>query len=63
MSRGADAVAILKAIMAGKTFEDSGVADTPHNRQVWDSTQRDIANLPPGEVVDIPADWTEMPDE
>lgn len=59
MSRGATATAILKAIMAGKTFEDSGVDDTPHNRQVWESMKRDVENVPPGDTVDIPADWSD----
>jgi hypothetical protein len=59
MSRGAAATEILKAIMARKTFEDSGVPDTPHNRQVWESMQRDVAKVPPGDVVDIPTDWSD----
>ncbi len=63
MSRGGDAVAFLQAVMAGKTFGGSGVPDTPHNRQVWESTTRDVASMPPGAVVDIPSDWTEMPDD
>lgn len=58
-SRGGVATAILRAIMAGKGFEDAGVPDTPHNRQVWDSMKRDVENVPPGDVVDIPSDWAD----
>lgn len=63
MSRGAVATLILRAIVAGKTFEASGVPDTPHNRHMWDSTRRDIERMPPGAIVDIPSDWAEMPDD
>jgi len=26
---------------------------------VWDATKRDIENMPPGAVVDVPFDWAE----
>lgn len=58
-SRGAVATAILKAIMAGKDFEGAGVPDTPRNRQVWESMRRDVENVPPGDVVDVPSDWSD----
>jgi hypothetical protein len=60
MTRGAVATAILKAIMAGEQFEEAGVPDTPHNRQVWESMKRDVENVPAGETVDIPTDWSDV---
>jgi hypothetical protein len=59
VSRGAVATAILKAIMAGGDYPPEGVPDTPHNRGVWDRMKRDVENVPPGEVVDIPSDWAD----
>ena len=56
-SRGAVATVILKAIMAGGGYPPDGVPDTPHNKQVWESMKQEIAELPPGETVDIPSDW------
>ncbi|MGH3218966.1 MAG: hypothetical protein ACRDPY_09710 [Streptosporangiaceae bacterium] len=56
MSRGEVATAILKAILLGGDYPPEGVEDTPHNRQVWDAMKRDVGNVPPGDVVDIPSD-------
>lgn len=61
--RGEVATQILRAIMAGQDFEDSGVPDTPDNRQVWESMQRDVAGVPAGDTVDVPSDWSDMPDD
>lgn len=62
-SRGAVATAILRAILAGQEFADAGVPDTPHNRQVWGSMKRDVAEVPAGDTVDVPPDWSDMPDD
>lgn len=59
MSRGENATAMLKAILAGKDYPPDGVPDTPHNRQVWERMKHEIENLPPGTIVDIPFDWAE----
>jgi hypothetical protein len=59
MSRGAVATAILKAIMGGGEYPPDGVPDTPHNRQVWGSMKREVANLPPGATIDLPSDWAD----
>lgn len=58
-SRGGTATLILRAIMAGEEFPPDGVADTPHNRQVWDSMKQEAGSIPSGDVVDIPHDWTD----
>lgn len=60
---GGDAITILKAIMMGKDYPPEGVADTPENREIWEKPKREIENLPPGTIVDIPADWAQMPDD
>lgn len=43
----------------GDGYPPAVVADTPENRLVWDETAREIANLRPGVVVDIPGDWAQ----
>ena len=58
MSTG-DAAAILKVIMRGDDYPPEGVADTPDNRRIWDEAKREIENVPPGSVVDIPFDWAD----
>jgi hypothetical protein len=58
MSTG-DAVAILKAIMQGDDYPPKGVADTPDNRRMWDEIKREIENMSPGMIVDIPFDWAD----
>lgn len=63
MNRGEVATAILKAIMAGGEYPPDGVPDTPHNRQVWDQMKREVGEVPAGDVVDIPSDWTQAPDD
>lgn len=60
---GHDAVEMLKAHLAGGTYPPPGVPDTPRNRALWDQIGRDIANMPPGVIPDIPSDWTELPDD
>ena len=59
MSRGEVATAILKAIMAGDDYPPGGVPDTPHNKQVWERMKREVGQVPAGDVVDIPSDWTQ----
>lgn len=63
MSRGDNATAMLKAILAGEDYPPEGIPDTPHNQEVWERMKREIENLPPGTIVDIPADWAQMPDD
>ena len=63
MSRGEVATAILKAIMAGGDYPPAGVPDTPHSRQVWDDMKREVGEVPAGDTVDIPSDWTQDPGE
>jgi hypothetical protein len=33
------------------------VPDTPHNRRVWEQMKREVDDLPPGSIVDIPFEW------
>jgi hypothetical protein len=47
---------MLKAILAGEDYPPEGVPGTPHNQEVWERMKREIENLPPGTIVDIPAD-------
>ena len=63
MSRGEVATAILKAIMAGEDYPPAGVPDTPRSRQVWDAMKREVGQVPAGDTVDIPSDWTQDPRE
>ena len=53
---------MLKAILAGKDYPPEGVPDTAHNQEMWEQIKREIEDLPPGTVVDIPSDWAEWPD-
>jgi hypothetical protein len=62
VSRGEIATAMLKAILAGKDYPPEGVPNTAHNREMWERMKREIEDLPPGTVVDIPSDWAEWPD-
>ena len=39
---------MLKAAIAGKSFEDAGVPDTPDNRRVFAGIAAEIAQAPPG---------------
>jgi hypothetical protein len=39
------------------------VPDTPHNRGVWERMKRDIENMLPGAIIDIPSDWADVPDD
>lgn len=55
MSAG-DAIAILKAIMRGDDYPPEGVEDTPDNRQTWETTRRQVEEMPPGAIIDIPSD-------
>lgn len=55
-NRGEVAAAVLKAIMAEKDFAEAGVPDTPYNRGVWDRMKRQVDDVPPGDIVDIPSD-------
>lgn len=45
------------AIMQGDDYPPEGVEDTPESRRVWDETKREVENMPPGAVVEIPFDW------
>lgn len=63
MSSGDAITTILKAIMLGDDYPPEGIADTPENREIWEKIKREIKNLPPGTVVDIPFDWADMPDD
>jgi hypothetical protein len=51
---GDDAVAMQKAIYAHGSFEDSGVADTPDNREYFRRVEARFKTLEPGMVPDIP---------
>ena len=46
----------------GRGLPAEGVPDTPHNQEVRERMKREIENLPPGTIVDIPADWAQMPE-
>lgn len=60
MVTGDEAVEMQKAIMRGKSFEDSGMPDTQEYRDEWDRIVRDIQRIRArGYSVDIPHDWPE----
>jgi hypothetical protein len=60
---GDDAVAMLKARLAGGMYPVDGVPDTPRNRDLWERIGREVADMPPGVTPEIPGEWTEMPDD
>ena len=60
---GADAMAMLKALLRGDEYPPPSVEDTPRNRELWDAIAADIEAMPPGVMPDVPGDWAEMPDD
>lgn len=61
-SRGETAVSILRAVIDELPFEDARVEDNDRNRQLYAETATAVAELPPGVMPDIPADWNHEPD-
>jgi hypothetical protein len=53
------AITMLRAITAGARYPPDGIADTPENRRLWDEIAASVADLPPGVLPDIPADWAD----
>ena len=53
---GTDAVAILLTVLSGRPWPPPGVPDTPRNRALRDETMADVEAMPPGMIVDVPAD-------
>jgi hypothetical protein len=58
---GADAVAILKALLAGEDYPPAGVADTPASRKLWADIAQSVDDLPAGVIPDIHTDWPSGP--
>ena len=56
MAGHSDAVEILLAILRGEDYPPPGVDDTPRNRALRDDLVRELADWPPGIVIDVPAD-------
>ncbi len=52
-----DKAAILIAVVAKMTFEESGFPDTPEFREYWDQTVESVSNIPAGVGVDVPKEW------
>ncbi len=53
----ADAIAMLRALLAGARYPPPGVEDTPENRATWDALVADLdAMAARGVIPDIPAD-------
>lgn len=57
IERGEAQEVMLRAAIAGKSFEDAGVPDTPDNRRDYADIAREIAQAPPGTIIEIPFDW------
>lgn len=55
--RGDAAHLMLTAALADKDFEDTGVPDTLHNRELYAKIQVEIEHREPGQVIDVPGDW------
>lgn len=57
MERGEAAQAILQAAALGRDFGAAGVPDTQANRDLFAQIAIEIAQAPPGTVVEIPWDY------
>lgn len=57
------AITMLRAIVSGARYPPDGIPDTPRNRKLWDQIKASVADLPPGVVPDIPAEWADWPDD
>lgn len=55
VDRGKAAVQMLKAAVLGRPFGVAGVPDIPRNGQAFAEIQAEVAAIPPGTMIDIPA--------
>jgi hypothetical protein len=56
MAGHSDAVEILLAVVLGREYPPPGVEDTARNRALRDDLVRELADWPPGMIVEVPAD-------
>lgn len=63
MSKGEAAVRILVAIGTGRTFDESGVPDTPDMHAMWTRMESQVAAKPEGMTLEVPWDHNMMPDD
>lgn len=55
MAGHSDAVEILMAAVLGGEYPPPGVPDTARNRALRDDLARELADWPPGMIVEVPA--------